>query len=384
MLLLGISVVFSNVAIASSVSVVVPVFAVYFLSIVFCFRSFNKVWRVYGKVVKYIPAFIILFFITNVMNECGYNTPLFPFSIFMCFVLMLTLLVHSIYDRVALLYCIYGIAFGGILMSIFFALGIGYEIDEGRLIMFGENSNVLGVYMGLSSIVCLNSFILKDDLHIGKIRFLFSVAFVFMVNLLLATGSRTAFLIFAMSIIIIVCFNPIKSKFGKFLFIIVGIIAVVYAFNSLLTRDSVLIQRLATTMEDGNVSGRDSIIESLIPYLWDSPIFGYGQTGYVNIAKQALGRVSVIGGIVYGYSPHNVIIELLFYTGIIGLFLWLLFWWNIGKESWILFYKKRLLMPGLMCIPMLACIISGQILDGKWAYVLYAYIMSEYHYLRRA
>lgn len=48
------------------------------------------------------------------------------------------------------------------------------------------------------------------------------------------------------------------------------------------------------------------------------------------------------------------------------------------KASW----KERLLMAGLMCIPMLACILSGQLLTAKWAYILYAYIMSEYYYCR--
>ena len=39
-------------------------------------------------------------------------------------------------------------------------------------------------------------------------------------------------------------------------------------------------------------------------------------------------------------------------------------------------------MASLMCIPMLACILSGQLLIAKWAYILYAYIMSEYYYYR--
>ena len=92
--------------------------------------------------------------------------------------------------------------------------------------------------------------------------------------------------------------------------------------------------------------------------------------------------MSIFGDVVYCYSPHNVIMELLMYTGLIGLILWLIFWWNIGKESWVLFKKERLLMAGLMCIPMLACILSGQLLTAKWAYILYAYIMSEYYYCR--
>lgn len=277
----------------------------------------------------------------------------------------------------------YGMAFGGILMSIFFALGIGIEIGEDlRLVMFGENANALGIYMGLSSIVILNDFILNDELQLKKYRFVFIAAFIPIVGLLFATGSRTAFLIFALSIFAIIGFYPTKSAFGKITFIILGIACCAYAFKKIVNSDSILIERLTTTVEEGNSSGRDEITESLIPYVFESPLWGYGQTGYVKVAQKAIGKVSVFGNVVYGYSPHNVIMELLMYTGLIGLILWFIFWWKIGKESWILFRKKRLLMAGLMCIPMLACILSGQLLTAKWAYILYAYIMSEYYYFR--
>ena len=191
-------------------------------------------------------------------------------------------------------------------------------------------------------------------------------------------------MIFALSVIAITGFYPTKSAFGKIAFIILGIVCCLYAFNKLVDSDSILIERLTTTVEEGNTSDRDKITESLIPYVFESPIWGYGQTGYVNVANTALNRIAIIGGVTYGFSPHNVVMELLMYTGIIGLILWLIFWWKIGKESWILFKEKRLLMAGLMCIPMLACILSGQLLTDKWAYILYAYIMSEYYYLRNS
>lgn len=381
--LVGLSMPFNNVAPIPNFSMGLFSSAIYFLSLVSFIPNMKEIGSIHGKFVWNILAYILFITIINIANQCGYNTPIFPFSMFMCFVLMLFLLVHSLIDKKALSYCMYGMAFGGILMSIFFALGIGIEIGEDlRLVMFGENSNALGIYMGLSSIVILNDFVLNDELKLKKFRFLFILAFIPIVGLLFETGSRTAFLIFAFSIFAIIGFYPTKSAFGKIAFIILGIVCCFYAFNKLMESDSILIERLTTTVEEGNTSGRDKIVESLIPYVFKSPIWGYGQTGYVDVAKKAIGKVSIFGDIVYGFSPHNVIIELLMYTGIIGLILWLIFWWNIGKESWVLFKKKRLLMASLMCIPMLACILSGQLLIAKWAYILYAYIMSEYYYYR--
>lgn len=381
--LVGLSMPFNNVALIPNFSMGLFSSACYLLSLYSYIPILRKTDKFYGKFLWNILIYIIVLTLINVFNQCGYNTPIFPFSLFMCFILMLFQLVHCVYDRMAMSYCMYGIAFGGVLMSIFFALGIGISTgDDLRLVMFGENSNVLGIYMGLSSIVILNDFILNDRLNFEKYRFLFLLAFIPIVSLLFATGSRTAFLIFTLSIVLILVFSPINSVFGKVIFFIVGIVCCAYVFTKLESSDSILIQRLTDTVEEGNTSGRDRITESLLPYVFESPIWGYGQTGYVEVAKKALARISIISGVTYGFSPHNVIIELLMYTGVIGLYLWSVFWWNIGKESWILFRKKHMLMPSLMCVPMLACILSGQLLTAKWAFLLYAYIMAEYFYFR--
>ena len=381
--LVGVSMVFNNVAPIPGVSLGLFASAAYFLSMYPYYPSFMKLGNVYGKYIWNILAFVVLFTVINEFNQCGYNTPVFPFSLFMCFILMLFLLLHSIYDQMAMSICLYGIAFGGVLMSLFFALGVGIEIgDDMRLVMFGENSNALGIYMGLSATIMLNEIVLNDKLHLGIFRFLFLLAFVPIVSLLFATGSRTAFFIFALSVVTILLFYPTKSFFVRIAVLTIGMICCLYAFTELVEGDSIMMQRLTTTIDSGNSSGRDNILKSLWPYVRESPIWGYGQTGYVDISKQALRKTSVISGVVFGFSPHNVIVEILLYTGIVGLLLWIVVWAKIGKQAVVLFREKRFLTPLLMCIPILACIISGQLLTAKWSYIMYAYIMSEYLYYR--
>lgn len=383
--LVGVSMTFNHVAILPNTSIGLLSSALYILSMLSYIRHWKSLGLYYGKAIWSIPIFILIFSFINLANICGYNTPVFPFTMFMCFLLMLFQLIHGLYDRMAMSYCMYGIAFGGVLMSIFYVLDIGVEFDlDYRLIMFGENSNELGIYMGLSSVVILNDIILNHEFQLNKLRFLFLLIFLPIVNLLLATGSRTAFLIFALSVILIIVFYPTNSMSGKIVFMVIGIVCCCYAMINFISSDSVLLGRLMNTVEDGNTSGRENITESLIPYVLRSPIYGYGQTGYVEVARSALRRISVIGGVTYGYSPHNVIMELLLYTGIIGLFFWLKFWWQIAKKSWFLFWNSRLIMSGLMCIPLLACILSGQLLGAKWAYILYAYILTEYYYCKHS
>lgn len=385
--LLGLSIPFNNLGISvagRSTSIGLFVTAMYFISMFQYVKKIHSLQKYYGRVIWNILLYIILFTFINMVNWVGYNTPIFPFSLFMCYFMFLLLLKHGLVDRKSLPICLYGIAFGGVLMSILYHFGIGVTIDiDERLVMFGENSNMLGIYMGLSSIIILTDFILRDDLKLAQHRFWFILCFIPIVNLLFATGSRTAFLIFAVSVLTIIIFYPTRSKFGKLLFMATGMAVSMYAFLQLEKSNSVLFQRLLNTIEEGNVSGRDHIASALIPFIEKSPIWGYGQTGYVDVAQQALQKISIIGGVTYGYSPHNVILEILLYCGFMGLLFWLFFWIRIFKQSYYLLIKRKLIMSTLLLVPIIACIFSGQLLTAKWAYVLFAYIMSEYYYSQK-
>lgn len=384
--LVGLSMPFNNLAVnifGRNVSAGLFASAFYFIAMIPYLKKVFVVGRYHGHFIWNIFIYCVLLTIVNIANSAGYNTPVFSSSLLMCYLLFLLLLVHSMLDCKALSICLYGVGFGGILMSFFHFLGIGVSFNTDlRLVMFGENSNELGIYMALSSIVILNDFILNDDLNLGKKRFCFILFFIPIILLLFATGSRTAFAIFILSVFVIILFYPLKSLFTKFVFIALGFGVLVYVFCQLESTDAIIIQRLMATVEDGNVSGRDQISESLLPYICESPIWGYGQTGYVDISKKALSKFSLISGIAYGFSPHNVILEVLLYTGCLGLGLWLLFWFKILWRSWLMFYRERVVMSILLCIPILACILSGQLLTSKWAYILYAYILSESLYFK--
>ena len=377
--IVGVSMVFNNMTFLPNYSLGLLASAFYLLAMSPFIPSLGKLGRRYGGFVWTLLIFVLLRTYINIMNYCGLDTPLFPFSNFMCILLMYFLLIHGLIDRKALSICLYGIAFGGILMAVLYTMGIGIRIDQNyRMSMFGENANSLGIYMGLSAIVILNNFTLNDDLHMKKWRYLWLITFVPIANLLFATGSRVAFLSFALSVVAIILFHPAGSKSGKLLLLIVGILASVYTVNTLINTDSVIMRRLTDTIETGDTSARGEIAEKLLPYIPKSLILGYGDTGYVEVAKATIGlHTQSIGA-----SPHNVIIELLLLTGIVGLLLWLMFWYNIGKEAWILFKKKRLLITGLILIPIFGIILTGQILEMKWAYIVYAYVMVEYFYYR--
>lgn len=382
--IVGISIPFNNLAITVGRN-----FSMGFLSIALYFLGLlpiiTKRWRlrsIYGNMIILPLLFLVLLINVNLYYLSEYNTPILNSTMFLCFLMFLALLIHALIDKKALSYCLWGVAFGSILMSILFTFGVGVEIDDDmRLRMFDENSNALGIYVCLGIMIILNDFIIYNKLSIGIYRFFFIAAIFPMIALVFATASRTAFLI--LSIFVILSILLINNKVGrpiKVLIIAGGLYGCYYAVEKLSDSDLLIVSRLLYTKEEKSLSGRDEIWKSVLPYGLEKPIFGWGETGYTKVTKKVLGLVKYgDGGIVYGYSPHNVFIEVFMYSGIIGLLIMCSFWFLITKRSYILFKKYHVVPPLLYLIPIYACLLSGQLLTAKWAFIIYAYILSEYN-----
>lgn len=306
-----------------------------------------------------------------------YGVPIVNTTIIMCFVLYVFMLVHLKQDISAANYLLYGFVFGNIIMSFLFLAGIGVEIDPTsmRLQMFGSNSNQLGVYMSYSIIVIVNDWILRDTLKLLAFRWGLILLLIPQGVLLLATASRTAFLIVVLALICIVLLYKTKRLFVKILFIIAGCWLIMFGYSSIMGGDSTLATRMETTTDENNLSGRDSIWDALFPYVSKHPLFGVGQTGYVEVSMEALSETKITdSGATYGFSPHNVLLEILLYTGIVGLVIMLLFWGKIGLTALKIYINSTNTTLLLCLIPVMGCIVSGQILGDKVAWMLYACI----------
>ena len=322
-------------------------------------------------------VFAILLMVTNFFNANYYGTPVIPITLLMCCIFFYALLLHNILDNGIIIRAIYGMAVGCIMMSILFVLGIGIEFsDDSRLLMFGENSNALGVYMSLGATIIFCNWILRDDLKMKGFRYLWIVAYIPIAILLFATGSRTSFLSFILTFIICVFgFRP-KQVRRKLIVAMFSIILGFVMYNVLLNSEFVILQRLLETAEDGNLSGRDVIWAKLWPYVEKHILLGVGETGYVEISREALGAAMVPGGTTYGYSPHNVLLELILYTGVWGLILFLWFWLKNFHCALVAYRASSKILPILLIVPIVGCILSGQILTAKWAYLIYAYVIA--------
>ena len=368
--LLGLSIPFNNYAISfagTTWSLGLISSALYFISMLSDFHKIPVIVKIYGRFILNIFYFAIMLTFANVINANIYGTPVFPTTLFLCCVLFYVLLLHDKLDNGVILRCVYGIAFGCILMSILFLLGIGVTIgDDARIVMFGENANLLGVYMCLGAVIIFNRFILNEKPNRRLFKCIWYIILVPIILLLVSTSSRVAFISLILSFFLSVFLYRTRRRLRKYLLLFILVIVGFILYRYLLDSDFIILQRLQMVTQEGGLSGRDEIWSKLWPDVINHLFYGVGVTGYVDISMESLGMLFVSGGNTYGYSPHNVLIELILYTGIWGFLLFVGFWWKTCHSALVAIKTSSDALPFILFVSIIGCILSGQILNDKW------------------
>lgn len=392
-LIIGISIPFNSVALSFAGrdwSLGFLTIALYFCSCLPLLGKYSqKLFECYSRFIFLPVIFYVLLVFVNVINANQiFNTPVMNSSMLNCLFYFYFLLIHAASDKLAIYYPIYGIALGGFIMSVLFVMGVGVEIDPAtfRLRMFDSNENELGIFTSMGIVIILYCFIIQDAFHVKTRRFLFLILIPSMIGLLLATASRTAFGLIIVSILLIVILHPYKKPRFRFVTLSFFFIFSIVFLNALFSEDysilteeeSAMTKRLTDSVSDADMSGRDEIWLILLPEILKNPVFGIGETGYAMLANEKLGEVSQFGDSIFGYSPHNVLIETLIYTGIVGFSLMGLFWLKLSIGAWSVFRHQRSIMELLLLLPILFVLLSAQIFSSKWAYLFYAFIIVSY------
>src|ERR1035437_5227563 len=206
-------------------------------------------------------------------------------------------------------------ALGAAAQSGLFLAGIGLEDSGGRITIFGDNANIIGLRMGAGMVV-LALAAAQNRLKLGKWRYLLLAPLPIMLQFMLATGSRVAMIAFALALVTGVLLFKTKQLLVKIGVLALGAICSYAVWLSLLSAET-LSGRFLETIQSRNLAGRDDIWRNLLPLVASHPLFGSGLTGYAQYANTTFGSST---------SPHNVLLEVLCYTGLVGLsiFLWFL------------------------------------------------------------
>jgi|WetSurSiteA1Bulk_404760.scaffolds.fasta_scaffold05189_2 O-antigen ligase len=249
--------------------------------------------------------------------------------------------------------------------ALLFMLGIGVEITEGRLTIFSENANRLGMF-SIFSILFIISNVFENKQHLGSSRYLLLTLTIPLANMAAQTGSRSTYIGLLLTIALYFVLKS-KSKFSlKIVYFFLGGVAL-FALNSYLMTFDVLSERMNSFYSEGNLSGRDVIWQFVMTRIMEKPIFGVGINGYTNIISELYGSF---------FSPHNVFLEIFAYSGLLGLLIFLYFIFQMVREGYYINKYDNYLMPLLYLVLILFVFLSGQALNLKAFWIIYAYLVT--------
>jgi O-antigen ligase len=376
--LIGVSLNFESISLVGSfrnftISFILS--TLYLLSCAPLLSSFQRVIAKYKRNIIPVAFFLCFLCIVNAFNANIVNSQIFPLSLIACFILYIALLMNLEKDARSIYAIMCGFAFGTIILSTLFILGIGVEIDQNiRLSMFGANANNLGLMMCIASAIIMYKFILLDCLKLKVLRFIFILPLIMICTLIFATASRSAFIGLTLIIILIIVTMPTKHKLGKAIFIIGGIIAIIYSLQ-LPSYFDILYNRLISLGDTTTSESRADMWKILLPYAFEHPIFGVGETGYSVISMDVFYTNEISGA----GSPHNGLLEVFLYTGLVGFIPMIAFWSRLGIYSVKYYMKTKDILLVLLYVPVVVQIMFGQILPFKIIWIVYAIIIFSYY-----
>ena len=317
------------------------------------------------------PLFLYFAILTivNLFNSDATLSTFFNMTIFQNIFLLYILINHEQEDPLIIEKGLLGFALGSGILAILYNAGIGIEISEnGQVSIFHDNQNSIGFRSCVASIILIHNVVI-NPLKLGYSKFLLLLPLSLIFELLAVSASRSA--VFSLILALVVGGSLVKTGkiWGKYL-VILSTICFLIVIASLLMQHEVFRMRLMYTLQEGDTSGREIIWRNILPLIRDNPLFGVGTVGYETYSIMVFGELK---------SPHNVFLEILSYTGILGLSIYIVFLYRIVAKSFKMYTKMNLVLPMLLLIPVFVSIASMQILNVKTGWIIFAYIAGSYN-----
>jgi len=254
--------------------------------------------------------------------------------------------------------------------ALVFISGIDPGTDmEGRKTVLGLNSNTLGQLGTIAAIMSLDQIIQKPAYKI-KQHWLIVLLPVFIV-MIAGTGSRGAVISFAAALVVYFIFLKRKTKINPtllFIALIFGSVAVSYLFST-----EIVAERMGELDDDYRLR---VMWPAVLKVFMDYPVLGTG----AELFEAEL--ASVLG---YYRPAHNEFLTVLAYTGLVGMFFFLLFlkklyriamqWRNEAGSS---------LQLALLFIIMFFLFKAGGGLSKNFVYIIFIILTVPYQQLSNA
>ena len=334
------------------------------------FTSLNR-----QQIYFYWPIILFVIYLTLVsfVNFNDLSNRFIDIAFIQNILIFMILINHVRKDSLVLEKGMFALAIGSIMVSMFLLFGVGVsnvstESVAGEVVIrrtfFDAGPNELALKLSAGLVVII-SLLYEKTLHLkGQTRFLLMLSIPLIIYAILGTASRTAFLILPACGLAWFGFKLLASNnklyaliFGLFSFFIifVPLVYIVLVFEEF----SFLADRLANTggISDNSETGRLTLWIGFFSLIFENLIFGNGYSGFDLITYEYFGLIP---------SPHNVLLEVLLYTGIVGFVMYIFFLGRIFNASYKLYKFKNRILPTII-IPIALAFINQWHLDFEGA-----------------
>ena len=148
--------------------------------------------------------------------------------------------------------------------------------------------------------------------------------------------------------------------------LLVPIVLFLVQSEGLLTRFSVV--------SEGNLGGREVLWFAFFQMILESWVWGYGLSGNDLVTYQFFGYI--------GETPHNIVLQVLMYTGVIGLLFYLIFLFRIFLASFRTLKETESYLPILLIPTLAGYLFLTQSMPVKFVWIVFAYIVSSFLYYK--
>lgn len=331
--------------------------------------NFSYIWPilVYYVIFTLVSVYNINYFSQNIFM------PNFIFNVLM-FILILN---HSRLNYLVLDRALISFSVGAAIVAMLMLLGIGDEVDEQGRVTFMQSgindlalkiSGAIMVFVVLLTkryeIIGLGKLLIKKNIYLIPLILIMFYA-------VLSSGSRTAVLAIFLCIFVWFLSRVIGHEGSKFFGLVSSLLLLLTVLTSVLflaSQSEVVVNRFFSGdgVSTRELGGRAIIWESYYKLFLQNVFFGHGLSGFELEAFENLGAV---------WSPHNVLLEIMLYTGLVGLSVFLIFLSKIVMATYGLLVKSKLLLPSLLFVVYLGFFFSNQALVEKFAWFILAYIV---------
>ncbi len=339
----------------------------YIISIIPHYRYFFTLSK---EFVSPIILYFVWLIIISLININSYSSNFFEIEFFLNVIIFIVIINHARKCPLCLENSLLLFSLGAGLISISLFFGIGAEInsDGTRWTWLGAGHNELASKLSAAIVIIIASIIGRHSFAKRK-HLMLILCIPFMLLAVLSTGSRSAALILMMAVLLWSFVKFMSDK--KVLKNLVITLSVLITLLFFALESEIFVSRFQETLEDGDLplGGRLLIWPQLISMIQSNIIFGYGLSGYEYQSYNVFGTI---------WSPHNVILELLLYTGVIGLALYGIFIFRLFRASYRLQKSIGKLLPILLISVILAFALTAQVLTEKVVWLFMSYIIGTY------